>query len=328
MESYNSSLLSVIIPVYNLQNYIYNTIQSVLSQDYSNIEVIIVDDGSSDNSWNIIQELADKDPRIRAFKQSNGGAAKARNYGLEKAKGEFIIFVDGDDVLGNDTFKANIKILTECNSLDWVTFSVIRVDKNGERLSIKNEKIYGNLIISKLEYLSSDQFVPKFHNNELNGVCCGTIYRRSSIKSITFPDGEFYEDSFYFTDVVTYTDYGCLSPFGYYGYVHRPNSSQLKAMDHKHLKSSFLNTIKRLRQFRNRFPQFESIYSEWETNMYYFFKNEKSKSTDGANEIFKMFVSEMQHTRKFRAAQEFKILIYRIVGYKNIRRLLNQLHIH
>lgn len=92
-------LVSVITPVYNAGKFIEKTIQSVMSQSYPHLEMLLVDDCSSDNSAAVIQELAQKDPRIRYMKlKENSGAAVARNYGLENAKGQYIAFIDSDDV--------------------------------------------------------------------------------------------------------------------------------------------------------------------------------------------------------------------------------------
>ena len=92
-------MISVIIPVYNLEEYISHTIKSVLRQTYSDFEIILIDDGSTDNSSKICQLYVKKDPRVRLINQSNGGVSSARNRGLEEAKGEFIAFIDGDDLV-------------------------------------------------------------------------------------------------------------------------------------------------------------------------------------------------------------------------------------
>ncbi len=94
-----SALVSIIVPVYNLEDYIENCINSLLNQTYSNIEIICIDDGSKDNSAAVIAELIKKDERIRYFYQENAGVSAARNKGLENFQGEYVMFVDGDDYL-------------------------------------------------------------------------------------------------------------------------------------------------------------------------------------------------------------------------------------
>lgn len=91
-------LVSVVVPVYNGEQYLEKTVESILSQDYLNIELILVDDGSSDNSVESIKNIAAQDHRIKPFYNSNGGVANARNFGIAQAKGEFIAFCDQDDL--------------------------------------------------------------------------------------------------------------------------------------------------------------------------------------------------------------------------------------
>lgn len=90
-------MISVIIPLYNKEKAIQNTLLSVLKQTYQNFEIIVVDDGGTDNSANIVKKIAQIDNRINYFYKHNGGVSSARNYGLSKAKGEWIIFLDADD---------------------------------------------------------------------------------------------------------------------------------------------------------------------------------------------------------------------------------------
>ena len=96
----NYPLVSIVIPVYNMQDYIAETLDSVLASDYPNFEVIIMDDGSKDKSYDIISEYAIKDKRIHCYKQSNGGACSARNKAITKAQGEYILPFDADDKMG------------------------------------------------------------------------------------------------------------------------------------------------------------------------------------------------------------------------------------
>lgn len=90
-------MISVVIPLYNKEPIIKKTLNSVLSQDYSDFEVVVVDDGSTDNSVAIVESIAG--PRIRLIKQENGGPSKARNTGVKNAKGDWIVFLDADDEL-------------------------------------------------------------------------------------------------------------------------------------------------------------------------------------------------------------------------------------
>ena len=94
-----SALVSIIVPVYNLEGYVENCIRSLMKQTYENIEILCIDDGSTDNSATVIKKLADGDQRVKYIYKENGGVSSARNKGLEVANGEYIMFVDGDDYM-------------------------------------------------------------------------------------------------------------------------------------------------------------------------------------------------------------------------------------
>ena len=92
-------LISVIIPVYNVEEYLYYAIESLEKQTYKNFEIILVNDGSTDNSGKLCDEYSEKHSNVRVFHKENGGLSDARNFGVQKAKGEFITFLDPDDYL-------------------------------------------------------------------------------------------------------------------------------------------------------------------------------------------------------------------------------------
>lgn len=112
----NDILISIIVPVYNLQNDLERCVFSILSQSYKNLEIILINDGSTDKSWNIIQKLAMSDKRIVPISKSNGGVTSARFAGLRIAKGEYIGFVDGDDEIEPDMYEFLLKNILHYNA--------------------------------------------------------------------------------------------------------------------------------------------------------------------------------------------------------------------
>lgn len=153
-------LVSIIIPVYNVETYLEDCIQSVLNQTYRNIEILIIDDGSTDSSKEIAFKLASKDMRIRVFSQQNMGASIARNKGIEKSNGRFIMFLDSDDILENDAIKNLYSSITK-EKCDIAMGDWINIDENNNLLAnhdvlnkalYKEEKIYSNKEILKLSY--------------------------------------------------------------------------------------------------------------------------------------------------------------------------------
>lgn len=311
--------ISIIVPVYNLADYIENSVVSLLAQTYQNIEIILIDDGSKDASLSIIERFAASDDRIVYTSQANGGAAKARNTGLSLATGDFITFVDGDDMLSPNAISDNIGYF-EDDTIDWVAFSIRRVDAEGNYVQTKKE-VYSDFIISAYEGISFDSFVPYYYQRKLSGVACGAIYRKSSIEKIKFIEGQYYEDGIYFIDLLCNTKNAILSPKGEYLYVDRDGSSQKAKLDYKHLESDFFCFSRRMTQFRELYPQYESYYSNQENVYYYYLKNEVSKNTEGAEFFFQQFKQSMVAPLKIEIRKELKYYIYKVIGYNNIRRL-------
>ena len=139
-----SGLVSIIIPVYNLEKYIQFNIDNMLSQTYENIEVIYVDDGSADSSAQIIKSAAEKDSRIKYYYKENGGVSSARNFGLEKANGEYIMFVDGDDYLHLNAVEILFDALTSNNAdISCCQFKeTYSLDEYKNELSLQSALIY------------------------------------------------------------------------------------------------------------------------------------------------------------------------------------------
>ena len=112
----NNDLISIIVPVYNVEKYIVRCLESILSQTYKNIEVIIVNDGSVDKSGEICERYAKKDNRIKLINKSNGGLSDARNKGIDQANGIYITFVDSDDYISQNYVEILYKLIKENNA--------------------------------------------------------------------------------------------------------------------------------------------------------------------------------------------------------------------
>lgn len=158
--------ISVVVPIYNVEKYLRQCIDSILAQTVSDYEIILVDDGSPDSSGMICDEYAEKHDNIKAFHKVNGGLSDARNFGLSKAQGEYVLFIDSDDYYGESTFFEKLIAVFEEHNPVAVAFSMKRVDaKTGECLKYeyhydeallngycKMEEVLGHLI-------SNDQFM-------------------------------------------------------------------------------------------------------------------------------------------------------------------------
>lgn len=124
-------LVSIIVPIYNVAEFLESAILSIVNQSYRNLEILLVDDGSTDNSNEIAQKFAATDERITVYVKPNGGLSDARNYGLEKAHGEYIYFLDSDDQIETETINKCVTKLHKTNA-DIVIFDYQQINENGE----------------------------------------------------------------------------------------------------------------------------------------------------------------------------------------------------
>lgn len=144
-----SKLISILMPVFNAEKWLSETISSVLSQTYTNWELIIVDDGSSDSSFAVAQSFAKKDSRIKVYKQENKGACAARNKAFELSNGEFIQYLDADDLLSENKIELQLKALENAKdenaiaNSSWIKFKKKVGDIQNQNLKQKVDKNYG-----------------------------------------------------------------------------------------------------------------------------------------------------------------------------------------
>ncbi|MDR1123958.1 MAG: glycosyltransferase, partial [Elusimicrobiota bacterium] len=142
----DSTAISIIIPVYNTGRYLPRCLDSVLAQTFKDFEVIAVNDGSSDNSANILADYAKKDSRIKVITQANQGQSMARNNGLKAARGRFVYFIDSDDYIHPQLLEIAYHFVTKYDA-DWVTFKHnAAAHKSGKKLNkVFHPPLYTNI---------------------------------------------------------------------------------------------------------------------------------------------------------------------------------------
>ncbi len=179
MVTGNSPIITVIIPVYNVEKYLRKCLDSVINQTYTNLEIICVDDGSSDNSGAILDEYAQKDSRIIVIHQGNAGVSAARNKGLDMATGEYIAFVDSDDWLESECYEAAINAFQNDTTIDLVQWfaNVINTRKASEKeyQNIKNWH--------KPKFAGKTTLTPFIISKMLYSPCCN-LFKADIIKSL------------------------------------------------------------------------------------------------------------------------------------------------
>jgi len=294
----NEPLLSVIVPVYNIENYIGECVQSLIGQTYRNMEIILVDDGSTDRSGDVCDDYATKDDRIVVVHKTNGGVNSARNAALNVAKGKYLTFVDGDDKILKDTFGLNIQILENDHSIDFVQFPVKKVDVMTS--DILENLTYHNITIEG----KFDLMLNSINGRKINCFLCSKIFKRDIFNFILNEDLVISEDIYHSVDIVRRIDKVFLSDKGLYVYQSRENSAVNSLFTDKKLKNIITSKAYQLDYFHSfRQPSCAYVTAFLEGYMY----------------LLSLMVRKNSHnTEKSLVCQYRKFLHHESMGIKNI----------
>lgn len=183
-EMQNKPLISVIVPVYNTEEYLKNMLESIVNQTYQNLEILLIDDGSTDSSGIICDQYANKDARIKVIHTRNSGVATARNLGLAAAKGEWIAWVDSDDWLELDTYEYMMSYLQN-NDIDIaICGRILEFDKRSETATTD----------SCVTLCAEDALKLVLNDNKIRSYLWDKLWRRKLFDSIEFPNSRVLED--------------------------------------------------------------------------------------------------------------------------------------
>lgn len=185
MKDTRSELISVIIPVYNVEKYLDRCIKSVINQTYETIEIILIDDGSTDKSLEICYKYLNKDNRIKVFHKENGGLSSARNYGIDVATGKYLTFIDSDDDIEKDYVEYLYNLMKKYNTkMSICSYSIIKnkitnFGINLEEKLLSTEECLDNLLCEKGFTVSA----------------CAKMYHKNLFKNIRYPLNKLCEDN-------------------------------------------------------------------------------------------------------------------------------------
>lgn len=202
-------MISVIVPIYKVEKYLRRCIDSILNQSFTQIELILVNDGSPDGCGKICDEYLSIDSRVKVIHKENGGLSDARNSGLDIAKGEFIVFVDSDDFIHKDMIGNLYEVLIKTNS-DIVQCKFKKFIELDEINKIENNELDEN----KIDIFDRKNAISYLINNNIVNVnSWNKIYKRKLFEEIRFPKGKIHEDEFvtykllYKANRIAYLDY-------------------------------------------------------------------------------------------------------------------------
>jgi glycosyltransferase involved in cell wall biosynthesis len=314
MNSDLPPLISVIIPVYKVERYLKRCVDSVLNQTYTNLEIILVDDGSPDLCPKICDDYATLDSRVKVVHKENGGLSSARNAGLDICKGEYIAFVDSDDLVSKYFIEFLYQAVVKKNVN--VSIAEYRSFKQDEVLCDKNWP--DNYAVEKqsLEEILSRYSSIYSHDSMLTIVSWNKLYKANLFDNIRFPEGKLYEDAATTYKILNQCDEVALikNPLYYYLLRHDSISGNEKFTERT---LDFFDALKGandffLEQKKERFASFiipqlikAGLYSWWGTK--YILK--QSKRAEEILQYIKLKSQKITATQYFYGLQKYCILL-------------------
>jgi Glycosyltransferases involved in cell wall biogenesis len=294
-----SAKISIVVPVYNVQNYLHDCINSIVQQSYQNIEIILIDDGSSDGSGDICDICAEKDNRIKVIHKKNEGVSVARNRGLELASGEYIGFVDGDDVIHKDMYTILLEAIYQ-READIVICRFAKLYLNGETSNAEEPLKFGVLDKSSI----FDNLILPMCGSTLNALSCPPImgsncrclYRKSTIdeNNIKFEKVRIAEDMLFQLNYLGQCNTAVVLENVLYFYRYNPTSATNRYITNlwetlNTQQSLVENTLKNLNLYNAK--SLERLQAAWLYFMCWCITNEAHK---GNNKSYKEIIKTMK----------------------------------
>lgn len=205
-------LISVIVPVYNVEKYLKKCVDSITSQTYKNLEIFLVDDGSTDSSGQICNEFEKNDARIKVIHKKNGGLSDARNAGLDRAKGQYYAFIDSDDYIQDNTIEIMLNAIKK-NKSEIAVCNMVRFLEEGETVQFYCPTDHEVLYQGNQRYKTLNQ--PSV---------CNKLFEAKLFEGIRFPKGKYYEDTFVYHEVLYRANNIVLTGTDSYWYLSREDS--------------------------------------------------------------------------------------------------------
>ena len=228
--------ISVIIPVYNVEAYLRYCVESVRSQTYPDLEILLVDDGSPDKSGSLCDAFAREDKRIRVLHQENGGQCAARNAGLDIASGEYVMFVDSDDIVRSTICEKLYALavqheaqLVRCSYFSFTDYATIPqgfADDTEKETCYDSQGALENFVCAP--FSGRKHFIPSV---------CTTLFKKELFDTVRFPNGLIYEEGFVLPKIYMQCRKLVYLDARLYGYFRHPNSTMTSGFSDKGLKS-------------------------------------------------------------------------------------------
>ena len=305
----NNALVSVIVPIYKVEKYLDECVQSLVNQTYTNLEIVLLDDGSVDKTYNIAKTFAETDKRIKLLTKPNEkNLSKTRNYLLENYTGDYVVWVDSDDVLHKKYVEKLYKAITSTNAdlgivgfnLMFANVPLFRLIKSNIKV-FENEEIYSNIIL----------------NHRVGFMLWNKIFKHEIIKDIRFEDGVHFGEDFAFV----YKYLKNVKKVAYcndklYKYIVRPGSETTKKFSEK--KMSFIYYLENLLNEETN-PYIKKAISSWlafsGVSMLFLAKKSKYNNLENLQKLY-----EITHKYKadFKGNKEVKF-VHKLVMFFGLK---------
>lgn len=253
-----SPVVSVIIPVYNTEKFLFEAIGSICNQSYHNLQILVIDDGSTDSSPEILRQFAAKDSRIEIITQPNQGQGAARNRGLEKARGEYVYFMDSDDILEPTCLEDCLRLCSTAG-LDYVTFDASSFDENGDANN-RFDYCRKGIIQEGCIWDSKELLLYSLNRNSFKGAVWMFFIKRSLMtdKSITFQK-EAHEDNLCSFQLMLYANRCQYVAKSYFKRRLRPGSTMTSAFSLKDI-YGYISIARKTIEMERAFPQWKELF--------------------------------------------------------------------
>ena len=254
MSKENKSKISVVIPVYNVEQYLNRCVESIVKQTYKNLEIILVDDGSPDGCPAICDEWAQKDARIKVIHKPNGGLSDARNVGIEASTGEYISFIDSDDLIHFETYELLLKVAQE-NDADLTVF---KPEKFTADEPIQEHIDFNNVDVKNVKPDEFLQEMLKTSDSTHYVIAVDKLYKKEIFNDLRFAKGKIHEDEFLVHHAVGRAKKISIVDVNLYYYYMREGSIIRSKFTEKRLHA--LEAIEdRIEYLSKNFPQFVEL---------------------------------------------------------------------
>lgn len=241
MESIELPLISVIIPVYKVEDYLADCVESVINQTYIRLEIILVDDGSPDNCPQMCEVFAQMDNRIKVYHKKNGGLSDARNYGIKVAQGEYLAFVDSDDYIMEQTIERLYNGILK-HEADIEACKIYSLENGQLREYDRN----GNNIKDSTPYISGMQYLQLYIGGEIENATWNKLYKRECFRDVRFRKGRNNEDFLMFYELCPKINK--IGFVNYFGYVYRQREGSIVHNPNKFLYFDIIKNIEEIKK--------------------------------------------------------------------------------